>query len=134
MAKKDNEHNHSHDHEHDEHEHAEGEEGGEEGGEFDELEEYDEDDDIVILQDAEGNEREFRFLTVVELEDEGAFALLTPNEEPADEEAPTEVFIFRYEQDEDGGEIFSDLDDEDLFQRVQKAAEALLSGDESMDN
>jgi uncharacterized protein YrzB (UPF0473 family) len=123
MGKK--EHDHDHDHDHDEDE-----------SEFDELEEYDEDDDIVILQDADGNEKEFRFLTVVELEGEGAFALLTPNEEPLDEDAPTEVFIFRYEQDEEGGEIFSDLDDEDLFQRVQKAAEALLNAEaeEEIDN
>lgn len=84
-------------------------------------------DDIVILSDAEGNEREFRFLTVLEVDDQ-QFALLTTVEESEDPEAPTEVFIFHYDADEDGGEVFADIEDEALFNKVQAAAEAMLSG------
>lgn len=102
---------HDHDHDHD-----------------DDLldEEMFEDEDIVVLTDEEGQEMAFRFLTVIEVEEQD-FALLTPAEEPEDPEAPTEIFIFHYSQDEDGGEMFAALDDQELFARVQAAAEQALS-------
>ncbi|HCC83517.1 TPA: hypothetical protein DEP96_01565 [Candidatus Uhrbacteria bacterium] len=87
----------------------------------------DEDSDIVTLMDADGNDQDFRFLGVISLEgdpDAGQFAALTPAEEDEDPDAPTEVFLFHYEADEDGGESFAPIDDEDLFARVQIAAEA----------
>ncbi|MFZ5475321.1 MAG: DUF1292 domain-containing protein [Myxococcota bacterium] len=88
------------------------------------------DDDIVTLSDAEGNETDFQFLGVVEVEGED-YALLTPaNDEEATE---TEIFIFRYEQDEDGGEIFSDVEDEETFQKVRAQAEALFASLEEGD-
>ena len=86
-------------------------------------------EDIVVLADAEGNEREFQFLMVIEVDGDD-FALLTPVVDDGDDDAPTEVFLFRYEQDEDGGEIFSDIDDEALFARVQAAAEEALSSED----
>ncbi len=115
--KHDEEHDHDHDHAH------------EEGEEWENEEDLDE-DDIVVLSDADGNEKEFRFLTVVQL-DEQDFALLTPATEDEDPEAATEIFIFRYEQDEDGGEIFSEIEDEDLFARVQTAAEQMLMSEDA---
>jgi len=82
----------------------------------------DEEDDIVTLMDAEGNETDFLFLTVIDVEGEGQFAALTPADE--DEETDnTEVFLFHYEADEDGGESFAPIEDEDLFAKVQAAAE-----------
>ena len=84
-----------------------------------------EDSDTVILVDAEGVEREFVFLAVVDMEDEGQFAALTPAEE--DEASDnTEVFLFHYEEDEDGAESFTPIEDEDLFARVQTAAEEMF--------
>lgn len=85
-------------------------------------EEDDEESDIVTLMDADGNEQDFLFLTVVDVEGEGQFAALTPADED-DETENTEVFLFHYEADEDGGESFAPIDDEDLFARVQVAAE-----------
>ncbi len=122
------EHAHDHGHEH-EHEHDEGAEGAEgaEGGEFEE--DYDEaDDDIVILADAEGNETEFHFLDVVEVDGE-QYALLTPVDEDEESEA-TEIFIFHYEQDEDGAASFSDVEDEAIFAKVREAAESLFAGED----
>jgi len=113
------EENHVHDHDHD---HEEGEE----------WEEGDEDDDIVILSGPDGEAKEYVFLTLVEV-DGAQFALLTPADEPEDEEAATEVYIFRYEQDEEGGEMFSEVEDEALFQRVQAEAEKILVTDEEDD-
>lgn len=87
----------------------------------DEQDGEEEDDSIVILEDAEGNVMEYLFLDVVEL-DGDSFALLTPVDEDEESES-TEIFIMRYEIDEEGGESFGDLDDEDLFRRVQEIAE-----------
>ena len=117
-------HDHADSHDHDHDHKNEGEEILEDGEE--------EGDDIVILSDADGNEREFRFLTVLEVDDQ-QFALLTTLDESEDADAPTEVFIFHYEEDEDGGEVFADIEDEVLFNKVQAAAEAMLSSDEEED-
>lgn len=110
---------HKHDDENGTHNHTEGEE-------WEEMDE--EEDDIVVLADVDGNEKEFSFLAVVQVDGQD-FALLTPAEEPADPEADTEIFIFRYEQDEDGGEIFSEVEDEELFAKVQAEAERVLMGE-----
>jgi uncharacterized protein YrzB (UPF0473 family) len=91
--------------------------------EVDEEDDEDE-DDVVILSDADGNETEFQFLALVEVEGD-QYALLTPADE-SDENA-TEIFIFKYEQDEDGGEIFSDVADEETFAKVRAEAEQLFS-------
>jgi uncharacterized protein YrzB (UPF0473 family) len=100
------------------------------GHDHSDEEEYD-DDEIVTLSDAEGNETEFQFLGVVEVEGED-YALLTPaNDEEAE---ATEIFIFRYEQDEDGGEVFSDVEDEETFQKVRAQAEALFASLEEEDD
>jgi uncharacterized protein YrzB (UPF0473 family) len=86
--------------------------------------EEEDDDDIVILSDADGNETEFQFLALVEVEGE-QYALLTPSDDEGNE--ATEIFIFRYEQDEDGGETFSDVDDEETFAKVRAEAEQLFA-------
>ncbi len=92
-------------------------------GDEDLDDEFDSDDDnIVTLQDADGNEQDFVFLTVVDLEGEGQFAALTPADED-DAAENTEIFLFRYEADEDGGESFTPINDENLYARVQAAAE-----------
>ncbi|MSP55343.1 MAG: DUF1292 domain-containing protein [Myxococcales bacterium] len=101
------------------------EDDGAEDGEDEEWDDDGEDSDTVILVDAEGVEREFVFLAVVDMEDEGQFAALTPAEEDEDGEN-TEVFLFHYEEDEDGAESFTPIEDEDLFARVQTAAEEMF--------
>lgn len=101
----------------DEHDHDHDDERDDEPG----AEEGEDDDAIVLLEDAEGNVVEYLFLDVVEL-DGDSFALLTPVDEDEESES-TEIFIMRYEVDEEGGESFGDLDDEELFRRVQEVAE-----------
>ena len=118
MPTDDNKHDHSHAHEHEEEiDEVEGEEGDEE-----------EDDGIVILTDAEGNELEFYVLDVIDVDDE-QFALLTPADEDEESES-SEIFIFHYEVDEDGGESFAPVEDEELFATVRDAAEALFAGED----
>lgn len=98
-----------------------------------EEEEY---DDVVVLVDAEGNEVTFGIIGFVEDEDtnEGMFALLSPLDQleaevPEGEEAAVEVFIFHYQENDDGSEDFAAVEDEALFQRVCVLAEPLLAGD-----
>ncbi len=119
-----------HDHDHDGHDHEHDHDEELEDGEFD-----DDDDGIVVLTDAEGDEREFQFLDVVEVDDM-QFALLAPvmDEENDDEDEPAEIFIFRYEVNEDGVETFSDVEDEETFTKVREAAEALFVGEDDEDN
>ena len=47
--------------------------------ELDDLEEGDDEDDTVILSDAEGNETEYQFLAIIEVDGE-SYALLTPTD------------------------------------------------------
>jgi hypothetical protein len=53
-------------------------------------------------------------------------------EEDEDEEA-AEIFIFRYDVNEDGVETFSDVEDEETFAKVREAAEALFVGEDEDD-
>lgn len=93
----------------------------------------DEEDETVVLTDADGNETEFVILGIVEVEGED-YALLTPSD--AEDENATEVFIFRYGEDEDGNETFSNVEDEETFGKVRATAEAMfaaLENDEEPD-
>lgn len=79
------------------------------------TEEFDELDNIIVLNDEDGNEVEFEFLDVVEL-DEKEYVILLPVEEIE----KGEVVIFRVEgSDED--ETYIGLDDEEEAEKVFKA-------------
>lgn len=77
---------------------------------------------VVTLADAEGNERAFVILGVIEV-DEEEYALLTPADAEEDAES-TEIFIFHYWQDEDGMEVFTELQDKETFDKVRAEAGA----------
>lgn len=91
--------------------------------------------DTVVLEDAEGNEAEFAVLGIVELEGEGSFALLSPLwQMDAPEDDPLEIFVFRYDYDEeDQSEAFLPLDDEVLVQRVGELAQQMMDEAEEED-
>ena len=109
-----NDHDHDHSHEHD---HDHDEEG--------------EDDGTVVLVDAEGNEVEFGILGFVE--DEGqAYALMSPVDQLEDDESDDfDVYIFRYEEMEDGSEEFSEVEDPVVFARVKARADQFFMEMES---
>jgi len=81
-------------------------------------------EDLVVLVDVDGNETTYLFIGTVEVDGE-SFALLVDAEEEGDEEN-TSVFVFHYAQDEDGGEEFEPVDDDDLLAKVQAAAEKMF--------
>ena len=75
-------------------------------------------DNIVILNDEDGNEVRFEFLDLVELEDEEYVVLLPIAEEGEEEEG--EVVILKVEDtdEESDEESYVSVDDEDTLNRV----------------
>ena len=76
------------------------------------------DDNIVVLNDEEGNEVQFEFLDLVELDDEEYVVLLPVAEEGEEEEG--EVVILKLEDtDEDSDEeSYVSVEDEDTLNKV----------------
>lgn len=79
------------------------------------TEEFDELDNIIVLNDEDGNEVEFEFLDVVELDDKEYVILL-----PLEEVEKGEVVIFRIEGNEEE-ETYIGLDNEEEAEKVFKA-------------
>ncbi len=79
------------------------------------FEEFDELDNKIILNDEDGNEVEFEFLDVVELDGTEYVVLL-----PVEEAEKGEVVIFRIEG-EGEDESYVSLEDEDEAERVFQA-------------
>ncbi|MGI6343814.1 MAG: DUF1292 domain-containing protein [Bacillota bacterium] len=82
-------------------------------------------EEFVILTDEDGNEYEFEIVDVIEVEDK-RYAVLYPVDDAEDEG----YVIMRFEVDEDGEEMFVDIEDDDEWQRVIDAWEALLEEEE----
>ena len=76
------------------------------------------DDNIVVLNDEEGNEEQFEFLDLVELDDEEYVVLLPVTEEGEEEEG--EVVILKLEDtDEDSEEeSYVGVEDEEILNKV----------------
>lgn len=76
-------------------------------------------DNIVILNDEDGNEVKFEFLDLVELDDEEYVVLLPITEEGEEDEG--EVVILKLEDnddDESEEESYVSVDDEDTLNKV----------------
>ncbi len=76
-------------------------------------------DNIVILNDEEGNEVKFEFLDLVELEDEEYVVLLPVTEEGEEEEG--EVVILKVEDTDDeeaDEESYVSIEDEEILNKV----------------
>ena len=75
-------------------------------------------DNIIVLNDEEGNEVKFEFLDLVELDDEEYVVLLPMDEETAGE---GEVVILKLEDNDDENaeeESYVSVDDEEILQKV----------------
>ena len=76
-------------------------------------------DNIVVLNDEQGNEVKFEFLDLVELDDEQYVVLLPIAEEGEEEEG--EVVILKLEDNDDETseeESYVSVDDDDILNRV----------------
>ena len=90
------------------------------------TEDMHEDDNICVLVDEEGKEWEFEIVDVFEKDDK-RYALLIPSDD-ADDDEETGIFL-RIEQDENGDDVFEDLEDEE-FDAIAAYYETLIDDDE----
>lgn len=73
-------------------------------------------DNVIVLNDEEGNEVNFEFLDLVELDNEEYVVLLPTDEEDAEE---GEVVILKVEDTEsDDEESYVSVDDEEILNKV----------------
>ncbi|MGE5473029.1 MAG: DUF1292 domain-containing protein [Ignavibacteriales bacterium] len=81
-------------------------------------------DDVLVLMDDEGNETEFEYLDTVEMNNKEYVVLLPMVEEES--EPAEEVLILKVEQDENGEDVFSSVDDEkelnEVFEQFKQQA------------
>lgn len=90
-------------------------------------EQYEDDADIVVLTDEEGEDHEFELIDILEIE-EREYAVLAPldGEDEEDELDEDEAIILRVETDEDGERVFSDIEDDEEWKTVAEAWESSL--------
>lgn len=80
------------------------------------MEEGEELDNIVVLNDEDGNEVEFEFLDLIEYEGE-SYVVLLPTDE--DEEGAGEVLILKLEDtDSEDEESYVSVEDEEILNNV----------------
>lgn len=90
-----------------------------------------EDMDIIVLYDEDGNETEFEVIATLELDD-NEYAILLPKDaeiEPESDEVD-EVYVLRMEKDENGEDVLVGIEDEEELNDVIEAYEELIK-DES---
>lgn len=76
-------------------------------------------DNIVILNDEEGNEVKFEFLDLVELDEEEYVVLLPVTEEGEEEEGEVVILKVEDNDDEDSDEeSYVSIDDEEILNKV----------------
>jgi uncharacterized protein YrzB (UPF0473 family) len=87
----------------------------------------DEEMDIILLYDEDGNESEFEVVATLEVE-ENEYAILLPRDDSRDPEAEEvdEAYVLRIEQDENGEDILTGIDDENELNMVIEAYEELV--------
>ena len=75
-------------------------------------------DNIVVLNDEDGNEVKFEFLDLIELDDE-EYVVLLPMAEEGEEEGEVVILKLEDNDDEDSEEeSYVSVDDEDVLNRV----------------
>lgn len=75
---------------------------------------------IVVMTDEEGNEHEFEHLDTIEMNSQ-VYLAFVPAGIPEDSEEPTELILLKLVKDESGEDILSTIDDENELQDVYNA-------------
>ena len=89
----------------------------------------DEDIDIVTVVDEEGREHEYELFHILQV-DGKEYAVLYPLDEDDEESDEVEATILRIETDADGDEALVDIEDDDEWNKVVAAWEALIDEDD----
>ena len=83
------------------------------------MDENEELDNIIILNDEDGNEVKFEFLDLVELDDEEYVVLLPVTDEGEEEEGEVVILKVEDNDDEDSDEeSYVSIEDEDILNKV----------------
>ena len=78
-----------------------------------------EQDDLLIMTDEDGNEVEFQFLDLIEYEGEEYVVLLPSEQEKENEDEAGEVVILKIQDSENEEEIeYAGIEDEDILNQV----------------
>lgn len=88
---------------------------------------YDE-EDVVVLTDDDGEVEEYVFVALIEVEGL-EYAIMALKEELDNRVEDPELFLFEYSEDEDGEEVYSDIEDEELFEKVRQEADRVLQSE-----
>lgn len=75
-------------------------------------------DNIVVLNDEDGNEVEFEFLDLIEFDGEQYVVLLPTDESEEDEEAGEVVILKLEDSESEEEESYVSVDDEDILNKV----------------
>jgi uncharacterized protein YrzB (UPF0473 family) len=93
---------------------------------FDESDEFDP-ADLVTITDEDGQDIDCAIVAVIEHEGE-EFALLARVEQLTSEDGDEiEMFIFRYEQDDEGNQRFSYVEEEAVYEAVRDEFSVLMN-------
>jgi len=93
----------------------------------------DEEMDTVVLTDEDGKEHEFAIVDVIEVEGKDYAILLPMGEEAEDEEAEGDAVILRIDTDENGEDVLVDIEDDDEWEKVAEAWEALVEEEDDFE-
>lgn len=77
-------------------------------------------ENIIVLEDEEGNDHEFNIIDMLEI-DGNRYAILMPINDEFDE-----AIILKIEADENGEEFLFEIEDDDEWEAVARAWEELL--------
>ncbi len=81
----------------------------------------------LILIDDEGNEHEFEIIDIMELDDNRYVIMLPVGEELVEEE---EAVVMKLILDENGEEVFADIESDEEWDKVEKAYSEMLWEDD----
>lgn len=73
------------------------------------------DDEIIVMVDEEGKEVEFTHIATLDYNDEWYIYVQPVELGDMDED---EMFIFKIEEDENGNDLFTPVEDEDLLEKL----------------
>lgn len=82
------------------------------------MDENEELDNIIVLNDEDGNEVKFEFLDLVELDDEEYVVLLPVTEEGEEEEGEVVILKVEDSDEESDEESYVSIEDEDTLNKV----------------
>jgi len=86
------------------------------------------DNEPVVLVDEDGAEHTFIVIDVIQVDDK-EYAILQPADDELDDDDEPEAIILRFDTDENGEEVLSDIDDDDEWEKVADAWQEIVDNE-----